>query len=265
MRGLRGSAALAMAAALAGATAGGCAADERRSVGAAAPDTDAQAASAGRLQPLARAREPQGRLGRPGLHELSTGDGRRALLRVPEAAGRQRIPFVLVLHGAGGDADSGLRVLGEEADAAGVAVLAAPSAERTWDVLLGGFGPDVAAIDGLLQRVSRSLPLDRERTAVAGFSDGASYALSLGLTNGDRFARVIAFSPGFAAPGERRARPPVYISHGTQDRVLPIDRTSRQLVPDLRRAGYAVRYREFSGGHTVPPSIAREALGLLVE
>jgi predicted esterase len=32
-------------------------------------------------------------------------------------------------------------------------------------------------------------------------------------------------------------------------------------VPALRRRGYDVTFREFDGGHTVPPDIAREALG----
>lgn len=31
----------------------------------------------------------------------------------------------------------------------------------------------------------------------AGFSDGASYALSLGLPNGNLFSHIVAFSPGF--------------------------------------------------------------------
>jgi predicted esterase len=31
-------------------------------------------------------------------------------------------------------------------------------------------------------------------------------------------------------------------------------------VSELRRAGYRVRYREFEGGHEVPPDIADEAL-----
>jgi phospholipase/carboxylesterase len=54
--------------------------------------------------------------------------------------------------------------------------------------------------------------------------------------------------------------PAIYISHGTNDEVLPIDACSRRLAPALRRAGYEVRYREFRGGHTVPPKIAREAV-----
>jgi phospholipase/carboxylesterase len=31
----------------------------------------------------------------------------------------------------------------------------------------------------------------------------------------------------------------------------------------VRDAGYDVRYREFDGGHTVPPAIAREAFAWL--
>jgi hypothetical protein len=45
--------------------------------------------------------------------------------------------------------------------------------------------------------------------------------------------------------------------------VLPIARTSRTIVPDLERRGYAVRYREFNGSHTVRPDLAREAFGWL--
>jgi phospholipase/carboxylesterase len=64
-----------------------------------------------------------------------------------------------------------------------------------------------------------------------GFSDGASYALSLGLTNGDLFRHVIAFSPGFMAPAARRGEPPVFVSHITRDGVLPIGVTSHRIVP----------------------------------
>ena len=31
-------------------------------------------------------------------------------------------------------------------------------------------------------------------------------------------------------------------------------------MPLVRQSGYDVHYREFDGGHTVPPLIAREAL-----
>ena len=42
--------------------------------------------------------------------------------------------------------------------------------------------------------------------------------------------------------------------------MLPIGPCSRHIVPTLRQTGYDVNYREFDGGHTVPRSIADDAL-----
>jgi predicted esterase len=101
--------------------------------------------------------------------------------------------------------------------------------------------------------------VDTTRLAIGGFSDGATYALSLGITNGDLFTHVIAFSPGFMVPATQRGEPHVFVSHGTKDQILSIDVCSRRIVRRLRDAGYDVLYREFDGGHTVPAAIAREA------
>jgi phospholipase/carboxylesterase len=127
-------------------------------------------------------------------------------------------------------------------------------------VLVGSYGPDVEFIDRALEWVFDRLTLDTRRLAITGFSDGASYALSLGITNGDHFTRIIAFSPGFMAPATRRGKPQVFVSHGTRDIVLPIERCSRRIVPQLDHAGYRVRYREFEGGHVVPPEIGHRAV-----
>ena len=62
------------------------------------------------------------------------------------------------------------------------------------------------------------------------------------------------------APASRHGSPALYISHGTQDRVLPIDVCSRRIVPRVKGAGYSVLYREFEGPHTVPPDVAAEAV-----
>ena len=218
----------------------------------------------------------QGRLharplkGRPGgqpagTRELSARDGAHGLLHVPAGYSPARPPaLVVLLHGAGSDARSGLGPLRELADEAGLMLLAPNARGRTWDAILDRFGPDVAALDALLGQVFERFAVDRSRIALGGFSDGASYALSLGLPNGDLFTHVIAFSPGFMVREARRGRPSIYVSHGVADRVLPIVRCSRAIVPALRRSGYDVDYREFQGGHTVPREIARAAVSWLL-
>jgi phospholipase/carboxylesterase len=137
----------------------------------------------------------------PGLQPLGLEAGRDGPLYVPasHAAGRPA-PLVLMLHGAGGNARGGLRFFLDRADAAGLLLVAPESRLATWDVLVGGYGPDVAYVDRALAQVFARYAVDPSRVAVEGFSDGASYALSLGLTNGDLFTHVLAFSPGFAAP-----------------------------------------------------------------
>jgi phospholipase/carboxylesterase len=219
------------------------------------------AARRGRL--LARpARLPSGTRARKGLRPLGLGSGRDGLLYIPEDYGTKYdgAPLALMLHGAGGNARSGISHFLGLADEAGLILLAPESRGRTWDVLVGGYGPDVEFIERALEQTFDRLAVDGDKLAVAGFSDGASYSLSIGLTNGDLFTHVIAFSPGFASPAAYRGKPPIFVSHGTRDEVLPIGKTSRRIVPELERKGYEVRYREFDGPHTVPKSVAREAL-----
>src|SRR4029077_5418133 len=105
--------------------------------------------------------------------------------------------------------------------------------------------------------------IDRRRLAIGGFSDGASYALSLGLTNGDRFSAITAFSPGSIVGAPGRNHPQIFISHGVGDQVLPVASTSRIFVPSLRKNGYNIDYREFSGRHAVTPDIAKQAMAWL--
>jgi predicted esterase len=196
---------------------------------------------------------------RSGRVELQGAAGAQpATLYVPAGAGGEPLRLAVLLHGAGGDAQRLLEMLGDEADRHRLLLMAPTSAGATWDVLTGGFGPDVRNIDRLLTEAAKRCPI--RGYTLGGFSDGASYALSLGLTNGDVFDSIIAFSPGFEAAEQTHGRPRVFVSHGTQDRTLPIDRTSRRIVPSLEDEGYDVTYQEFEGGHFVPQAIQRQAV-----
>ncbi len=196
---------------------------------------------------------------------------------LPANAGEDPLPLIVLFHGAGGSGERFLRRIAAAAEGLRIALLAPDSRGRTWDAVLGeqrslldivtghrqvqGFGLDVAFLDRALERVFQKVAVDPTRIAAGGFSDGATYALSLGLINGDLFRHIVAFSPGFWVEGEPRGRPQIYVSHGRADEILPIDRCSRRIVPELEKRGYAVRYREFDGGHEVPEGIAREAIG----
>ena len=186
-------------------------------------------------------------------------DGRRdGVLYVPPTY-QAGAPLSVKLHGAGGHGRAGLEPFLADANAAGLLLLGVDSRGPTWDLIRGGFGADVTFLDAALDRVFKRFSVDPSRVSIEGFSDGASYALSLGLANGELFSKIVAFSPGFLAPGRLQGRPEIFVSHGVHDRVLPIDRCSRRVVPELRVAGYSVDYREFDGGHTVPEDIAAEA------
>jgi phospholipase/carboxylesterase len=192
-----------------------------------------------------------------GVTSLDLGPGAEALLAVP-AGTTGALPLIVFFHGAGGSAADSLRAVGNPATGRGVAVLAPTSAASTWDLIAGGLGRDVAALDAALGQVFAGLPVSQ--VALAGFSDGASYALSLGVANGELAEAGLAFSPGFVAAPGRYGRPRFWISHGTRDRVLPVERCGRRVSGDLRDDGYDVVYEEFPDGHVVTPDLVTAAL-----
>src|SRR5215831_526648 len=195
-----------------------------------------------------------------GIIPLELRKDRDVLLYVPKSV-PDPAPLVLYLHGATGNERQGVRRLGDLAEEFGFLLLSPASQETTWDAIHSGYGPDVRLIDRALDKVFSQRRVDPRMIAACGFSDGASYAIGLGISNGDLFRAVIAFSPGFVPSGvERVGRPRILISHGKQDQILPFENTSGQMIPLLKQAGYDVTFREFDGPHTVPPEVARGAM-----
>lgn len=191
---------------------------------------------------------------------LGLGSGRDGVIQMPSKASDGAVPLLVFLHGATQNGAAMLRRVGPAADELGIAVLAPDSRNGTWDAIRGGFGDDITFLNRALEFVYARLAVDPARVAIGGFSDGASYAVSLGLANGDLFPRVLACSPGFVIPAPVHGHPRFFFSHGTSDQVLPIDQCSRLIVPRLKTMGYDVTFREFDGRHELPPNIANEAL-----
>ena len=179
----------------------------------------------------------------PGLSRVPLAGGREGMLYVPSGYRPDRpAPLLVLLHGATQSAELWTRspVFVQLADELGLVLLMPNSYDTSWDLMRGGFGRDVPRLDSSLAQVFRRCNIDRGQIALGGFSDGASYALSLGVANGDLFSALIAFSPGFFAPERRNGKPRIFITHGTADRILPIDRTSHQIQPQLESQGYQV-------------------------
>ena len=186
---------------------------------------------------------------------------RGGYLFVPESYREdQPAPLLVALHGGGGHAGrwSDLYAACENR---GIVLVAPDSRGRTWDRVNGAFGPDVAFIDAVLRFTFERCAIDPLRIALAGFSDGASYTLSLGPPNGDLFSHLIAWSPGFSDPEDPIVGAPrVFVSHGTDDRVLPVSMSRSAIVPMFEMDGYEVTYFEFQGRHELTTKAVDEGL-----
>jgi phospholipase/carboxylesterase len=199
----------------------------------------------------------------PGLNRLGLDAGRDGLLYVPASyVPGTPAPFLLALHGAGITAEGPINLMSPYAESHGFLLLSVDSSGVTWDAITFKYSYDVTFIDSALRRSFERCSVNPARVVVSGFSDGASYALGLGLANGDLFSRVVAFSPGGIVPSDTppNGHPEFFLSHGVQDPVLPIDLASRRIAQGLRGDGYSVELVEFNGGHTVPPQIALQAV-----
>ncbi len=192
----------------------------------------------------------------PGRHRVGS-----AVLYVPQAtAADEPAPFLLLLHGAGGKGEDIFRTFKAQADKRGIILLAPNSSGRTWDVALTmgnrwtppTFGRDVKRIDALLREAFVRVNVDPRRVAVAGFSDGASTALSLGTHNVELFSATLAFSAGGIVPQWNDVPSRVFFAHGTKDPILPIAIARDSLAPALRASGFAVTFEAFDGGHELP-------------
>jgi predicted esterase len=191
---------------------------------------------------------------------LGVSSERDAVLQIPKNAPSSPLPLLVMLHGATQSAEDMFWYLGSTHEEAGVAVLAPNSRGTTWDAISNTFADDVTDLNRALERTFEKVAIDPARVALGGFSDGASYAISLGLINGDLFNSVIAFSPGFVISGEGHGKPRFFISHGTRDHILPIDRCGRRIAGELKARGFEVDFREFDGDHEIPADVAREGL-----
>jgi phospholipase/carboxylesterase len=196
-----------------------------------------------------------------GRHNLGLSEERDAVLIVPEGLEPGEPTALLVMfHGAGGSADKVLPFLIAHARQRGFLLLLPQSQFPTWDIVIGGHGPDLERLDKALNEVASRYAVDPTHLAFAGFSDGASYALSMGVTNGDVASHLIALSGGFMSIFTQEGTPHIFIAHGLEDEQLPIESSARPHAERLKAAGYDVTTVEFKGPHRIEPAVVALAM-----
>lgn len=201
----------------------------------------------------------------PGRNALGLFETRDAVLVVPKGIDPHRpVPLVVLFHGGGGSAEKILPMLEEHAHARRFLLLAPQSLFPTWDLVIGGNGPDRERLDLALAEVASRYLLDPARFAFAGHSDGGSYTLSVGLANGHVVSHLIVSSAGFMSVHLQAGAPRIFISHGTRDEQIPIDRSGRAHSTALRQAGYDVTYVEYDGPHAYAPSVVAQAVAFVL-
>jgi phospholipase/carboxylesterase len=200
-----------------------------------------------------------------GLRPLGLGSPRDGSIYIPQTYSPSRpSPLLVLLHGAGHDSKEWSQgPLGDLFDKGAFVVVMPDSRRTTWDMMYGDYGADVRFIDRALSLAFSECRIDPERVSLGGFSDGATYALSLGITNANLFKSIVAFSPGTVRPAAKTGKPKIFITHGTKDTVLPVEVTSREIVEALREKEYPVTYEEFDGPHTIPRERAERAIAWL--
>lgn len=200
-----------------------------------------------------------------GRHALAFDEGREAVLAVPEGLEASAlVPLLVLFHGAGGEANKVLPHFVRWARAQRFLLLAPQSMFPTWDVVIGGHGPDLERLEVALQQVASHFALDPARLAFAGFSDGGSYALSVGLSNGDVVSHVMALSAGFMNTFVRHGAPKVFIAHGRHDSQLPFESSARLHAQRLLEEGVDLTLLPFDGDHVILPGVVERAVEFFV-
>jgi len=144
----------------------------------------------------------------------------------------------------------------ERARAHGVLVLYPEAAGSTWDYISSRHTSrrDVDFLQFAMNRARSAFRVDDRRIAVLGISDGGSMALSLAAHNAGVFQAGMSISAGFCAspPPCVGGSPKLFMKHGAQDRMFPLERVGYSLRDRLKAAGYSVEHRIGHGEGHVP-------------
>ena len=186
-----------------------------------------------------------------------------------QPASRRPVNLVVLLHGWTGDENSMwifTRSLPEH-----IAFIAprAPHPDQrggyTWRQMplgeintprISDFYGAVDHLLGFIDRWSQAENIDASTFSLLGFSQGAALSLTFALLHPSRIKALGILSGFLPVDGEHLladrplAGKPIYIAHGRQDAMIPVEQASR-MAEILEGSGAKVTYCESDGGHSV--------------
>ncbi|TGK80517.1 esterase [Leptospira montravelensis] len=202
------------------------------------------------------------------------------LIRKPKVS-IEKPPLLLLLHGVGSNEEDLFSLSNYLPDSFLVVslrgpLILGPNSYGWYEVLFTAGQPKINLEQ---ERQSRKLLLeflvylksnyqfDESNVWIGGFSQGAIMSYSLGLLYPDKFKGIIALSGRLLEENkeiinvtEELLTKKIFISHGTNDRVLSIE-YARSVRQYLESIGIRPHYHEYEEGH----SINREMLKDLIE
>lgn len=185
----------------------------------------------------------------------------------PEHSAADRHPAMILLHGRGSDEEDLLGIapmLDQRFLVISVrAPYQFPNGGFTWYDLEQGGPPDLSMFNESYRKLSVFLddviagyPIDPSRVILFGFSMGTVMSFALGLTRPEKIRAVAANSgylpevPSLTYRWQELARTEFFITHGTEDPIIPIAlaRRAREL---LATSNASVTYKEYPMPHTL--------------
>jgi len=201
------------------------------------------------------------------------------LVREPRVAHSTSPPLLLLLHGIGSN-ERDLFSMAPMLDGRFFVVSARAPIEMMPDAYAwfnleftreGGIIPNIdqakismKLLVSFIDELVEAYGVDPGCVYLMGFSQGAMMSLSVALTRPDKVARVVAMSGRlpeevFAniGPLDEIKRLEIFVTHGTQDNVLPVDH-GRDCRDRLKALGVPLTYNEYPMAHEVTMEALRD-------